>query len=486
MNEKTEEIKEELLQKVEQTNSSHPTIQNETKNHNGNGHNGNSHNGNNHDESKQKIKQTTNPKKFLFVSDESLSGDLAWQIQKEGHEVKAFIEKESDKDVYDGILEKVDKWEDYIDWADVIVFDDVGFGAKAEELRAKGKLVVGGSKYTDKIEEDRAFGQNEMKRVGMNILPHWDLTDFGEAIEFIKNNPGRYVFKPSGNTPSDQKGILFLGQDEDGKDLIQILEQNKKLWARKIKQFQLQKRAVGVEVAVGAFFNGKKFIMPVNVNFEHKKLFPGDHGPYTGEMGTLMFWSPKNEIFRRTLEKMEEDLAKSGYVGYIDINCIANSKGIFPLEFTSRFGYPTISIQLEGITSEVGEMFYKMAKGEDFDIKTKKGFQIGVVIAVPPFPFKDQKESYIYKDLSILFKKPVLDGVRLGDVKILNDVWTIAGETGYVLVVTGSGNTVEEARKQVYRRVKNIMIQNMYYRTDIGEKWSSDSDILHTEGYLYS
>ncbi|MFA6268635.1 MAG: phosphoribosylglycinamide synthetase C domain-containing protein [archaeon] len=782
-------------------------------------------------ETKQKISTTANPKKFLFVSWESLSGDLAWEIKKEGHQVKCYIERKDDEDVYDGILDKVSDWKAEVDWADVIIFDDVGFGSDADELRAKGKLVVGGSKYTDKLEEDREFGQNEMKRVGMNILPHWDFTDFEEAIEFIKKTPERYVFKPSGTVASDQKGVLFLGQEEDGKDLIQILEQNKKIWARKIKKFQLQKMAVGVEVAVGAFFNGNDFIYPINVNFEHKKLFPGDIGPYTGEMGcyeegtqvltkngwkdfanitfedefatlnpqdhdikyqrptsivkfnhhkkllkiknqtidlgvtldhnmvgieankyrkgerqlefvkakelpnqfvvfrssqykgtserffvlpsevifhyegktvkgksapekiiemdewikffglwlaegwtstkgyqlgiaqskprvrekireilqklpfkfretkdtfvcddkqlwsylrplgdalekyipreylqlskeqleilynhmflgdgnqsnktrvyytsskrladdvqelllkigkvgviserlrkdgkigerqfkeihrsyevleriekkvswidkrdtktveyegnvycvevpnhslyvkrngkpvwcgnTLMFWSQPNEIFKITLSRLKEDLIKSKYVGYIDINCIANAKGIFPLEFTCRFGYPTISIQLEGITSEAGETMYRLAKGEAFELKTKKGFQIGICVVVPPFPFDDPKEAFIYKDLSILFKKPNYEGVHLGDVKIINDIWTIAGDSGYVLVVTASGITVEEARKQAYSRVKNIMIQNMYYRTDIGAKWPSDSDKLHTEGYLY-
>ncbi len=434
----------------------------------------------------QKIKLTEHPKKFLFVSIESLSGDLAWQFKKEGHEVKIYIKAEVDNDVYDGFLDKVSDWEKSIEWADVIVFDDVGFGKKADELRAKGKLVIGGSEYSDKLETDREFGQNEMKRIGLNVLPHWDFTDFGEAIEFIKNNPERYVFKPSDSTSSISKGILFMAQEEDGKDLIQILEQNKKLWAKKIKKFQLQKRAVGVEIAVGAFFNGNDFVYPINVNFEHKKLFPGDLGPYTGEMGTLMFWSQPNELFNATLLKMKDDLVKAKYCGYIDINCIANAKGIYPLEFTSRFGYPTISIQLEGITDEAGEMFFKMAKGEAFEFKTKKGFQIGVVIAVPPFPFDDQKEFFIYKDLSIMFKKPNLDGVHLGDVKLVNDTWTLAGESGYALVVTGAGNTVEEARKQAYKRVRNILLQNMYYRTDIGEKWAEDSDKLHTEGYLYS
>jgi phosphoribosylamine--glycine ligase len=54
-----------------------------------------------------------------------------------------------------------------------------------------------------------------------------------------------------------------------------------------------------------------------------------------------------------------------------------------------------------------------------------------------------------------------------------------------LLVVTGSGTTVEETQKQVYSRVGNIMVQNMFYRTDIGAKWSTDSDKLHTWGYLY-
>lgn len=431
------------------------------------------------------ISQTSSPKKFLFVSYESLSGDLAWQISREGHQVKVFIKKESDQDVYDGFLEKVDDWAKYTEWADVIVFDDVGFGSTAESLRASGKLVVGGTKYTDNLEEDREFGQNEMKSFGMHVLPHWDFKDMDSVIEFIKANPGKYVFKPSGNIPSAQKGILFMGREEDGRDMIEILEQNKKLWARKIKKFQLQKRAVGVEIAVGAFFNGKDFIYPINVNFEHKNLFPGGLGPYTGEMGTLMYWSEPNRIFNETLFKAKEALAKSGYVGYIDINCIANSKGIYPLEFTSRFGYPTISIQIEGVTSNWGDFLYSIAKGESIRLKTKKGFQVGVVIAVPPFPFDDKKETFIYKDLSILFKKPNLEGIHLGDVKKLQDVWTIAGESGYVLVVTGSASTVEVARKHAYARISNIILQNMYYRTDIGISWFKDSDKLQTWGYLH-
>ena len=423
--------------------------------------------------------------KFLFVSWESLSGDLAWQIQKEGHEVKCYIKSTDDIDVYEGVLEKVPDWKSFIDWADVIVFDDIWFGDQADKLRKAGKAVVGGSAYTDRLEDNREFGQMEMKRMGMNILPHWDFSDYDEALKFITENPGRYVYKPSLDVSSDWKGLLFIGKEEDGKDLYQILFSNKTVLSKKIKSFQLQKYASGVEVGCAAFFNGKDFIMPINIAFEHKRLFPGEIGPMTGEMGTSMFWCGSNNFFRSTLEKMLGPLRESGYVGYIDINCIVNARGIYPLEFTCRFGYPTISIQQEGVISEWGEFLHDIANHLPYDLRTKKGFQLGVVIATPPFPYDDKSEIELYKDTSILFKKPNFEGIHLGDVKIINGDWKIAGSCGYDLVVTGSGTTMEDARRMAYNRIDNIMILNMFYRTDIGASWAEDRDKLHSWEYLY-
>lgn len=770
-------------------------------------------------------------RKFLIISKQAESNDLAWQLKKEDNNVVLYIEDKDNKDVGDGFVDKTDDWVSLVDWADVIIFDDNGFGQLADKLRKEGKHVVGGSVYTDKLESDREFGQEEMKECGMIILPHWDFTDFDDAITFIKENPGRYVIKPNGKA-QNEKELSFIGQEEDGKDVVQVLEHYKKNWSKKIKSFQVQKFASGVEVAVGTFFNGKDFIYPINVNFEHKRMFPGEIGPSTGEMGcyddktevltkrgwtlfkdlkekdeictlnpfnhnieyhkpdaivsfshhkklvsiqnqtldvmvtldhnmyvcsqqdarnnnnnfkfvrakdleyqslvkrtgawigqeistfilpmveighyegrqvvlhetpeieipmdewlafmgiwlsdgcessnrvsicqkvpdktkkieklleklpfnfkkgednfnvtskqlgsylkqfgkapdkyvpdfvkelsprqisifldwftlgdgtimkndfrifytcskrladdlqelllkigrvgilkersrlgqrwivdhyanseipqyevlervkkldswidkrdteiidydgivycanvenhvmyvrrngkplwcgnTLCYWSQSNAIFKQTLEKMKKKIADSGYVGYFDINCIANSKGIFPLEITSRFGYPTIQIQMEGITSKMGDLFYEISHGNTFDLKTKRGFQIGVIIAVPPFPFKDSAAFKRYsEEASLLFKKPNTDGVHLGDVKFIDSDWRLAGQSGYALVVTGAASTVEAARQIAYKRVTNIMIPNMFYRTDIGVRWHFDSDRLHTWGYIY-
>lgn len=141
---------------------------------------------------------------------------------------------------------------------------------------------------------------------------------------------------------------------------------------------------------------------------------------------------------------------------------------------------------MEGIQSPWSDFMTSIAKGEKYDLKAKKGFQVGVVIAVPPFPFNDPVSFRRFsQEAVVLFKKPATDGVHLGDVKLVEDDWVLAGESGYALIITGSGPTVEEARKQAYSRIKNVMLPNMFYRTDIGERWTDNSDRLQTWGYLY-
>ncbi len=424
-------------------------------------------------------------KKFLFVSLDALINDIAWHVVKEGHDVKYYIHDKKIRDIADGFVPKTDDWEKEVEWADIIVFDDVnGMGKKAQKLRQRGKLVVGGTDYTDKLEDDRTFGQEELKKAGVPIVPYREFSSFDEAIEYVQTSPSRYVIKPNGEA-QNIKRLLFVGEEEDGKDVIQVLDAYKKVWSKKIKSFQLQRRMSGVEIAVGGFFNGSQFVYPININFEHKKFFPGNIGPSTGEMGTSMYWSGPNKIFNATLKKMEPKLKEEGYVGYIDINCIVNANGIHPLEFTSRFGYPTINIQQTGILMPIGEFFYQLATGELKEFKARKGFQVGVRIVVPPYPYDDPKTFETYsKEAAILFKKPNTEGVHIIDVKKMNDQWVVAGNTGLVLVVVGSGQTLRQAQNQAYSRINNIMIPNMHYRTDIGNRWYEDSDKLHSWGYL--
>src|SRR6185436_435123 len=173
-------------------------------------------------------------KKFLFVSQGALIGDIAWQVSKEGHSVRYFIGTESERDIADGFVPKTRDWKKDIDWADVIIFDDtLGFGAEAEALRKAGRKVVGGTAYTDRLEDDRSFGQEELKQAGITILPYQEFDNFAEAIKFVRANPERYVIKPSGEA-QNVKRRLFVGEEEDGEDVVRMLEAYGKAFAEEI------------------------------------------------------------------------------------------------------------------------------------------------------------------------------------------------------------------------------------------------------------
>jgi len=50
-------------------------------------------------------------RKFLFVSLSGLIGDIAWQVLKEGHDVRYYIEAEKERDIADGFVPKSKDWE---------------------------------------------------------------------------------------------------------------------------------------------------------------------------------------------------------------------------------------------------------------------------------------------------------------------------------------------------------------------------------------
>lgn len=423
-------------------------------------------------------------KKFLFISRWGESLDIALATLAEGNTVKMCIEDKASKEIGFGFVKKVNDWRKHIGWADILIFDYTGNGAECEQLREQGKLVFGGSNYTDLLELDRNFGQEELKKHKINTLPFKEFHTFKDAIRYVETHPNAYVIKPSGET-QEWKQLLFVGNDDEGLDVIRILKAYEKSWGDNFGTFQLQRKVKGVEISASAFFNGKEFLYPVNITFEHKKLFPKELGVSTGEMGSSMFWAKDSPVFDRTLKKFEATLAQNKFVGHIDINCIVNGVGIYPLEFTSRFGFPQIFIQRAGLAEPISDLLYGVANGTKTQILVKKGFQVGAFIVVPPFPYDDKKTFELFsKDAVVVFKKDKMEGVHPMHVKKVNDQWLITGNTGIAVLVTGTGLTMRDAQRTMYNRINNVIINNCYYRTDIGDRWFEDSDKLWSWGLL--
>ncbi len=209
-----------------------------------------------------KTKQLGDEKrKFLFVSKWGDSLDVAYGVQNEGHQVLMYIEDKRSREIGYGFVKKTNNYKKHIDWADIVVFDYTGYGKESDELRSSGKIVFGGSSYTDELELDRNFGQEELKRSGVKTLPFKEFDSFQSAVNYIEKHPDAYVIKPSGET-QELKQLLFVGQDENGEDVIRMLKAYEKSWGSDFGVFQLQRKVKGVEVAVGAFSMAMNLLRP--------------------------------------------------------------------------------------------------------------------------------------------------------------------------------------------------------------------------------
>src|ERR1700739_2166437 len=102
----------------------------------------------------------------------SNTGDLfglALKLREQGYDVAGRVRRNQSRQNFDGMLKKVDKFEDWVDDQTIIVFDSTGGGKLADRLRSKGHFVVGGSAFADQIEFDRGFAFALLEEVGVLV-----------------------------------------------------------------------------------------------------------------------------------------------------------------------------------------------------------------------------------------------------------------------------------------------------------------------------
>jgi phosphoribosylamine--glycine ligase len=414
--------------------------------------------------------------RFLGIGDTVDLGDMYLRLQSAGHEVRVHAADAEAHDVMRGMLRFTDDWRRELDWIraagmdGTVLFETASLGEVQDELRRDGFNVIGGSGLGDRLENDREYGQSVLRNIGLRTAKSRQFTDFDDAIGFVEKTRGRYVFKLNGSEWSSTRG--YVGAMENGEDILAVLRANQRTWpAGDPPSFVLMDYIAGVEVGVGAFFNGERFLSPANLDWEHKRFFPGDVGELTGEMGTVVTYRGAERMFNETLARIAPLLSESGYCGYINLNTIVNEDGIWPLEFTCRFGYPGFPILDSLHRCGWDRIFRALAHRNGESFPTHDGYSVGVVITVPPFPYAHGYDT-LGKRRPICFAEDLdeadLQSLHYGEVDMRNGQLVTAGMIGYIVVVTGVADSIEAARERAYARVRKVIIPNCRYRNDIG------------------
>jgi phosphoribosylamine--glycine ligase len=432
--------------------------------------------------------------RFLGIGDSNDLLALYLQLGQQGHEVRVHVRDPDAADVGQGLVCRVEDWRAELPWirdagqGGVVLFETATDGALQDSLRADGYQVIGGSAGGDRLESDREFGQKLLAALGLPTAETRVFGSFEAAMRFVRARPGRYVYKPDG--PGFASSRTYVGQLEDGADMLGVLARQGATWPVDTPvRFVLMQHLSGVEMGVGAYFDGRRFLRPACLDWEHKRFFPGDLGELTGEMGTLATYEGSERFFEATLARVGPWLAAAGYCGYINLNTVVNADGVWPLEFTCRFGYPGYAVLSVLQPDGWAECFRQLLSGDGGSFRNLPGFSVAVVLTVPPFPHRDGY-ARLSKGVPVTFRTNLGDEERqrhlhLGEVARAGNVLLTAGSVGYVMVATGVGRDVRAARKAAYSTAAGVVVPNLRYRLDIGERFlREDRAALERLGWL--
>ena len=277
------------------------------------------------------------------------------------------------------------------------------------------------------------------------LPPSFEFNDptAGEAVHRSASCALRFK-SPMVRMPQPLSVVIVLAADVQA-----MLEAEWKV--RSPASFVLMDFIEGVEMGVGAYFNGEHFLEPACLDWEHKRFFPGDLGELTGEMGTVVTYSRSKRFFDRTLAKMASAAQRERLLRLYKSQHDCQRRG----HLAARVHLPLRLSRLRHSRSVAADT---VGRSVPLDARTARlrSFRhvVGLcgrhrrydaALSLLPRQWSRCRLACRFCSMAIS-RRSERRNLHYGEVGLKSGMLVTSGASGYTLVVTGMGQTIEAAR----------------------------------------
>ena len=418
---------------------------------------------------------------ILIIGNGGRENALAWAIQKNELVKKVYLIPGNAGSERIKKCEKIEidinNKNELVEKLDLLKIDLVVIGPEiplanglADFLRKKNIKVFGPGKDGAKLEYSKSWAKEFMRDAKIPTANFWKVNSLAEAREIINSSSIPLVVKADGLASG--KGV-FIPNSKD-----ECLKATESIFSGKFGNsgniVVLEEKINGPEVSVFALCDGKRYKLLPTAQ-DHKRLFEGDKGPNTGGMGAyspapLLTKNHLDRIIKEIIEPTLDQLVKKNidYRGVIYFGLMITKSGPKVIEYNCRFGDPECQTIMPLMDQNFVFLLEKCSMGNltgsekiDFSdkvsscvIATSKGYPYDYKTGIPiKIGDIDSNDCQIFDSGTSLNK----DGGLLTN-------------GGRVLSVVCQDKDFDKVFEKVYKNLKEIHFDGIYYRKDIGHQ----------------
>ena len=337
-----------------------------------------------------------------------------------------------------------------------------------DEFIKNGLRIFGVNKKSAQLEGSKEYSKQFMKNYNIPTAKYNSFTEYTLAVEGLKEYTYPLVIKADGLCAG--KGVIICKDEKEAKDCLKEILEDKKFGEEGSKVI-IEEFLQGIETSLLCFVTEGR-IIPMDTARDYKKIFDGDLGENTGGVGC---YSPSLIISKELNRKIEKNILSNirfgfsndemDFKGVLFIGLMIVDDEPIVLEFNVRFGDPEAEVLIPRLGGDIIDVFQKTIDGvlNKTDLVWDEQYCLTVIATSEGYPGKFETG----KEITGLDKLDESILLFHNGTKYVEDQLVTNG--GRVLAVTSMGETLEEARENIYKNLEKIHFEGIKFRSDIGE-----------------